>query len=70
MKLPKYRVFSCESVAPLNFFTQNDKNITNRPFVLQNYLILVCCKVTRKLPFSIFTFELFNTDLFNVNKQT
>ena len=40
------------------FLTENDKNI------------FVCYKVTRKLSFLIFKFELFYTDFFNINKKS
>ena len=31
--------------------------------------LFLCYKVTRKLPFLIFKFELFYTDFFNINKE-
>ena len=51
------------------FLTQKIKIPQIFPFVLRNYLIFVCYKVTRKLSFLIFKYELFYTDFFNINKK-
>ena len=49
-------------------FTQNDKNITNNPVVLQKYLIFVCYKVSGKFSFSVFKFE--HSQFSNLNYLT
>ena len=46
------------------FFDTKWEKYQTFPFVLQIYLIFICYKVTRKLSFLIFKFELFYTGFF------